>query len=98
MDIELVAAGVRVAEQAAASSGPRAGKTVPLTGTLRTLTREAAADLARSCGGRVSDTVSRKTSYVVVGTDPGAKLTRARTLGVPTLDEDAFLALARKPG
>ena len=51
--------------------------------------------LVRSCGGRVSDSVSRKTGYVVVGTDPGEKLTRARTLGVPTIDEDAFLALAR---
>jgi DNA ligase (NAD+) len=92
----LAAAGMSVAERApAVASGPLARKTFVLTGTLRTLTREAAADLIRARGGRVTDSVSRRTGYVVVGTEPGAKLARARALGVPTLGEEAFLALVR---
>ena len=76
-------------------NGPLAGKTFVLTGTLRTLTRATAADLIRARGGRVTDSVSRKTDYVVVGVDPGTKLATARATGVPTLGEEAFLALVR---
>jgi DNA ligase (NAD+) len=70
-----------------------AGLTFVLTGTLPTLTREAAKDLIESAGGRVSATVSRKTSYLLAGEDSGSKLDRARALNVPILDEPALRAL-----
>jgi DNA ligase (NAD+) len=77
----------------AAAAGPLSGKTFVLTGTLQSMTREhAAAEIERQ-GGKVSSSVSRKTSYVVVGADAGSKLDKARELGVTTLDEDAFRAL-----
>jgi DNA ligase (NAD+) len=90
----LAAAGVSVVERAVPSArGPLAGKTFVLTGALATLTREQAAERIRARGGRVTETVSRATDYVVVGTEPGEKLIRARSLGVRTLGERAFLAL-----
>ena len=70
-----------------------AGLTFVLTGTLPTLTREAAKDLIESAGGRVSATVSRKTSYLLAGEDSGSKLDRARALNVPILDEPSLRAL-----
>jgi DNA ligase (NAD+) len=73
--------------------GPLAGKTFVLTGTLSTLTREAATDAVERLGGRVMSAVSRKTSYVVVGEDAGSKLEKARALGVETLNEREFLKL-----
>jgi DNA ligase (NAD+) len=89
----LAAAGVSVVERAHATRGPHAGKTFVLTGALATLTREQAAERIRTRGGRVSESVSRATDYVVVGAEPGDKLTRARSLGIRTLGERAFLAL-----
>jgi DNA ligase (NAD+) len=93
----LAAAGVVMAE-AGAIEGPRplAGKTFVLTGTLPTLTRDAARDLVLRLGGRVTASVSKKTDYVVVGEAPGSKADDARRLGVATLDEAAFLALTRQ--
>ncbi len=75
------------------SVGPLAGKTLVLTGTLPTLTRDQATDLITAAGGRVSGSVSSKTDYVVVGDDPGSKAAKARELGVPQLDEDGLRAL-----
>jgi DNA ligase (NAD+) len=69
------------------------GLTFVLTGSLPTLTREVAKDLIESAGGRVSGSISRKTSYLVAGEDSGAKLDRARALNVPVLDEPALRAL-----
>ncbi len=69
------------------------GKTFVLTGTMPNLSREQAATLIQSQGGKVTGTVSKKTSYVVVGESPGSKLARAQTLGVPVLDEAGLLAL-----
>jgi DNA ligase (NAD+) len=90
----LIAAGVRTTHRAARpGTGPLAGKTFALTGALRALTRERAAERIAERGGRVAATVSRTTDHLVVGAEPGAKLARARALGVPTLDERAFLAL-----
>jgi DNA ligase (NAD+) len=74
-----------------------AGLTFVLTGSLPTLTREAAKDLIESAGGRVSATVSKKTSYLVAGEDSGSKLDRARALNVPVLDEPALRALLNPP-
>lgn len=73
--------------------GPLSGKTFVLTGTLSTLTRSDAQARIREKGGTVSSSVSKQTSYVVAGTDPGTKYTKAQTLGVPTLTESEFVAL-----
>ncbi|PDV99043.1 NAD-dependent DNA ligase LigA [Candidatus Chloroploca asiatica] len=69
------------------------GKTFVLTGTLPTLTREAAAELIKNHGGKISESVSKKTSYVVAGASAGSKLSRAEQLGIPILSEEALLAL-----
>jgi DNA ligase (NAD+) len=69
------------------------GLTFVLTGTLPTLPREAAKELIESAGGRVSGTVSKKTSYVVAGEEAGSKLDKAQSLGVPILDEAALRAV-----
>jgi DNA ligase (NAD+) len=91
----LLAAGLRLARPAAAAprGGRLAGKAVVFTGTLETMTREAAADRARAEGARVIDSVSRKTDFVVVGADAGSKAEKAKSLGVRTLTEQEFLAL-----
>ncbi len=89
----LAAAGVNMASQApepAAAPGPLAGKTVVLTGTLETMTREEATAILEHLGAKVAGSVSRKTSFVVVGADAGSKLEKAKQLGVETLDESAF--------
>ena len=70
-----------------------AGLTFVLTGTLPTLTRDAAKDLIESAGGKVSGSVSKKTSYLVAGEEAGSKLEKAQSLNVPILDEPALLAL-----
>jgi DNA ligase (NAD+) len=72
---------------------PLAGKTIVLTGTFPTLSREAARDLIERHGGRVTGSVSKKTDYVVVGDGPGSKADDARRLGVTMLDEAGLLAL-----
>ena len=78
-----------------APSGPQpfAGLTFVITGTLSTFSRKEAKDFIESRGGKVTDSVSSKTSYVVVGEDAGSKLEKARQLGVPTLDEAGLRAL-----
>ncbi len=73
--------------------GKLAGKTVVLTGTLHTMSREEATAALERLGARVSGSVSKKTSFVVVGEEAGSKLEKARKLGIETLDEDALRAL-----
>ena len=96
-NIELIrrlrAHGVAMAGERRA--GPRPpqvfeGKTVVLTGTLGSMTREEATKAIEDRGGRVTSSVSRKTHFVVAGADPGSKLEKAARLGVEVLDEDAF--------
>jgi DNA ligase (NAD+) len=90
-------AGVVMKEEGAEGPRPLAGKTLVLTGGLRSMTRDQAKDLVIRRGGRVSGSVSRKTDFVVVGEDPGSKADDARRLGVKTLDEPAFLRLVGRP-
>jgi DNA ligase (NAD+) len=73
--------------------GPLEGKTVVLTGTLPELTREEAAALVKAAGGKVTNSVSKKTDYVVAGESPGSKLAKAESLGIEVLDEAGLLAL-----
>jgi DNA ligase (NAD+) len=89
-------AGVRMeGERKVAPAGPQplAGKAFVITGTLESLSREAAEERIVALGGKVTGSVSKKTSYLVVGTEPGSKLDKAQALGVSTLDEPAFLQL-----
>jgi len=89
----LVARGVEVQEAAQPTSNALAGKTFVLTGTLPTLSRKDAETLIMDRGGKVSGSVSKKTSYVVAGTEAGSKLVKANELGVPVLDEAGFKEL-----
>jgi len=76
--------------------GPLQGLTFVLTGTLPTLTREEAARTIEAAGGKVSGSVSRKTSYVVAGEEAGSKLDKARGFGVKVIDERRLLEMAGK--
>ncbi len=95
----LQAAGV-VTVEARATGGekPLAGRTFALTGTLSDLSRDGARDLIERLGGRVADSVSSKTDYLVAGEAPGSKLDEARRRGVEVLDEAAFGAMAKPEG
>ncbi|MFM8334592.1 MAG: BRCT domain-containing protein, partial [Opitutaceae bacterium] len=73
-----------------------AGQTFVLTGTLPTLSREAATAMIEAAGGKVSGSVSRKTHYVLAGDDAGSKLEKARSLGVPVIDENQLRELLAK--
>jgi len=89
---KLEAAGVRVkAKRKRRPRGRLAGKTVVVTGSLESMTREEAAAAIADAGGRASSSVSAKTDLVVVGERPGSKERKARSLGVETIDESEFL-------
>ena len=97
----LRAKGVRTEEEGwtrpvAAPEGRLQGRSYVLTGTLGSMTREAAAAAIEQRRGRVTSSVSKKTTAVVVGAEPGSKADRARDLGVTLLDEDGFLALLKE--
>ena len=97
---QLRAAGVAWKEGAparAAASGPFAGKIVVLTGTLAAMTRDEAKEKIEALGGKITGSVSKKTDYVVAGTEAGSKLDKASELGVKVLDEEQFLKLIKRP-
>jgi len=89
----LKGAGIAMSAEKKVTTSALAGLTFVLTGTLPTLTREAAKEKIESTGGRVSGSVSKKTSYVVAGEDAGSKLERAKSLGVKILDQASLLTL-----
>ena len=92
----LLAAGISwPAVSAASAKGAQSGKTFVLTGTLESMSRDAAAEAIAQRGGKVAGSVSKKTDYVVAGAEAGSKLKKAAELGVPVLDEAAFLKLLK---
>ena len=90
---KLRAAGVRLAEEADGEAAPKTldGVTLVLTGGLDTISREEATERAQAAGARVASSVSKKTTFVVAGENPGSKLAKAEELGVEVIDEAAFL-------
>jgi DNA ligase (NAD+) len=78
---------------AKAAAGPFAGKTFVLTGTLPTMTREAASAKIEALGGKISGSVSKKTDYVLAGDEAGSKLDKAQKLGVKVIDEKEFVKM-----
>lgn len=91
---QLRACGITWEEgEAKVASGPLVGRTVVLTGTLPTLSRDQAKDMLEAAGAKVAGSVSKKTDFVVAGTDAGSKLTKAQELGINILDESGLLSL-----
>ncbi|HEY7533476.1 MAG TPA: helix-hairpin-helix domain-containing protein, partial [Nitrospiraceae bacterium] len=93
--------GLSISETPAVAGGaslPLAGKTFVFTGGLGELSRDEATTLIEQLGATVSSTVSKKTSYVVAGSDPRSKLEQARKLSIPVLSEQEFLDLIQKRG
>jgi len=87
-------AGVKVeAAPKSATKGKLAGKTFVFTGSLESISREAAKEKVRMLGGEASESVSKETSYVVAGAEPGSKYEKAKKLGVKILDEKEFLGM-----
>jgi DNA ligase (NAD+) len=91
----LRAGGLTFEEPQTQTGGALKGLIVVITGSLPTLSREQASALVEANGGRISSSVSKKTSFVLVGEDAGSKLEKARTLGVETIDEAEFLRRVR---
>jgi DNA ligase (NAD+) len=91
--VERLARELQIERPRVRAGGPLRDKSVVLTGTLESMTREEAERRILEAGGKVSSSVSRKTDFVVVGAEPGSKLRRARELGVKTLEEKEFLEM-----
>jgi len=93
---ELQEVGVNLTQpRRRAATGPLAGKTLVITGTLQNYSRAEAEEAIRRGGGRPTDSVSGKTDYLVIGENPGSKLDKARKLGVTVIDEAEFQRLLK---
>ena len=90
---QLLASGMQLSVEKKVISAAVAGKTFVLTGTFPSLSRDQAKDLLEKAGAKVAGSVSKKTDYVVAGTDAGSKLTKAEELGITVIDEQAMIAL-----
>ena len=90
---KLERAGVKMTEERVSISGPLVGKSFVITGTLPTLSREAATEMIEAAGGKVTSSVSKKTDYLLVGENPGSKLARAESLGTEIIDEEGLKKL-----
>ena len=77
------------------TGGTLAGKTFVLTGTLERMTRDEAKQMIRDHGGKIVESVSKKTDYVIAGVDPGSKLDTAQKIGVKVLSETEFVRLLK---
>lgn len=93
---ELAENGVTIKTQESRRKNFLAGLTFVITGSLETMSRDEAKEKIRALGGTVSESVSKKTNYVVVGAEPGSKYAKAQVLGVPTLSEADFIKLLEK--
>lgn len=93
---ELKSFGLKFESEKKKISNKLSGKTFVITGTLKSMTRSEAKELIEKLGGRTSDSVSSKTSYVVVGEDPGSKYDKAKKLKIPILSEEEFLKMVEK--
>ena len=93
---KLYKAGIKMKEKTtpkAAATGPFASKTIVVTGTLAKLSRDEAKEALRKAGATVTDSVSKKTDFLIVGEDAGSKLDKATKLGIKTLTEPEFLQM-----
>ncbi len=88
--------GIEIIEEKRSNYQSLKGKTFVLTGRLETMTREEARAKIRAGGGKVSESVSKKTDFVIVGKEPGSKYEKAKSLGIKILNEQEFLKLIRK--
>ena len=92
----LIELGLSTVAKAEAKADKFSGLTFVLTGTLPTMTRDEASALIKKNGGKVSSSVSKKTSYVVAGEEAGSKLAKANELGVPVINEAQLLDMVNK--
>jgi len=96
---KLQRASVRMDQQRAApKEGPLQGQTFVFTGTLASMPRGRAERIVSDLGAEATSSVTRKTTYLVAGADPGSKLQKAQAYGIAVLDEEAFLGLLRQHG
>ncbi len=95
MIYELKELGIRTCKEKE-KAGILEGKTFVFTGTLKCCSREKAQEMVEALGGKTSNSVSRKTSYLVVGENPGSKLKKAQSLGIPVISEEEFLKMVGK--
>lgn len=93
--VSLINLGLKTESTAGPVKDTLAGLTFVLTGTLPTMSRDEASALIKANGGKVTGSVSKKTSYVVAGSDAGSKLTKAQALGVPVIDEAALVEMIK---
>ena len=91
---KLKMAGLNMKAKEKSAESIFSGKTFVLTGTLPTMTREEATEIIENLGGRVSSSVSKKTSYVLAGEAAGSKLMKAQNLGTKILNEEEFKEMA----